>query len=229
MSKIRIENIRNEIEKDGWKLISDTYKNLESELVFECPKGHKIYISWGKLRQKKECPICKNKQKLDFTKNIRILSLDQSTKITGYAIFENENLIQSGIIKVKDTNEIARLSEMKKKIIDLINSYKPNLIVIEDIQLQSEFGVTTYKALAHLQGIILEYCFSNHINYKIISSAIWRAHCKIRGKNRQDKKKEMQQLIKNKYNINVSDDEADAIGIGLATIEINKKEIKSWE
>jgi hypothetical protein len=34
MSKIKIEDIRKELQDDGWKLISDTYENLDSEMIF---------------------------------------------------------------------------------------------------------------------------------------------------------------------------------------------------
>ena len=57
MSKIKIEDIRKELQDDGWKLISDTYENLDSEMIFQCPEGHTVYSSWKKLRTKKECPI----------------------------------------------------------------------------------------------------------------------------------------------------------------------------
>lgn len=39
MARIKIEDIRAEVEKDGWKLISDNYENLDTELVFECSGG----------------------------------------------------------------------------------------------------------------------------------------------------------------------------------------------
>ena len=35
MSKIKVEDIRKELEPLNWKLISDEYHNLDSELIFE--------------------------------------------------------------------------------------------------------------------------------------------------------------------------------------------------
>ena len=46
MSKIKVEDIQNELEKYGWKLISQEYKNLDSELIFECEEGHKVYSTF---------------------------------------------------------------------------------------------------------------------------------------------------------------------------------------
>ena len=59
MARIKIEDIRAELNKDGWKVISEEYANLDTEMIFECPEGHRVYTSWKKIRQKRECPICK--------------------------------------------------------------------------------------------------------------------------------------------------------------------------
>jgi hypothetical protein len=60
MAKITIEQIREEVAADGWRLLSSEYKNLETEMEFECPEGHHVFAPWKKMRAKRECPICKN-------------------------------------------------------------------------------------------------------------------------------------------------------------------------
>lgn len=59
MAKINIESIREECQNSGWKLLSDEYKNLDTEMCFECSEGHKVNLPWKKLRGKLECPVCK--------------------------------------------------------------------------------------------------------------------------------------------------------------------------
>ena len=59
MARIRIEDIRAELEPYGWKVISDEYVNLDTEMIFECDEGHKVYAPWKKIRQKRECTLCK--------------------------------------------------------------------------------------------------------------------------------------------------------------------------
>ena len=84
MARIKIEDIRAELNKDDWKVISEEYVNLDTEMIFECPEGHRVYASWKKIRQKRECPICiANYEKLNSNiivkkkqGNNRILSLD---------------------------------------------------------------------------------------------------------------------------------------------------------
>ncbi|MBQ6628120.1 MAG: hypothetical protein IJH65_04810 [Methanobrevibacter sp.] len=50
MAKITIEQIKEELSKDNWTLISETYKNLDTEMIFECPEGHRVYATWKKIR-----------------------------------------------------------------------------------------------------------------------------------------------------------------------------------
>ena len=40
MAKITLEQIKEEIAVDGWKLLSTEYKNLSTQLTFECKEGH---------------------------------------------------------------------------------------------------------------------------------------------------------------------------------------------
>ena len=59
MAKITLEQIKEEVSADGWKLLSSEYKNLDTEMEFECPEGHRVFAPWKKMRTKRECVICK--------------------------------------------------------------------------------------------------------------------------------------------------------------------------
>lgn len=230
--KILIEDIRAEVEKEGWKLLSEKYENLDSELIFECSDGHKVYSSWKKIRQKIECPFCKeNYNKLNNSKIIsknpnikRILSVDQATKNTGWAIFDGEELIKYGLYKTSLENEDQRIDEVKIWLLNMINNWKPDFVQIEDIHFQKTFsnleepddvvGVTTFKVLAHLQGVLINLLYESNIDYGIVPPAIWRKYCQIKGRSKVDKKRNAQLKVKQWYDITVTDDEADAICIG---------------
>ena len=49
MSKIKIEEIQKAAEQHGWVLLSTEYKNLDTELTFECNEGHRIYSPYKKI------------------------------------------------------------------------------------------------------------------------------------------------------------------------------------
>ena len=245
MAKITLEDIRKELEEENWKVLSTTYKNLDTEMEFLCDEGHRVYAPWKRLRTKRVCPVCAN----NIYKNIevaalpkkrdktRVIALDQATKITGYAVFDGLELIKYGVFEVTLDDEIARDNVMKMWLINMIENWQPDLIGIEGIQFQTtvnghhSMGVTTFETLARLQGILMETCFEKKIKYQICPTNTWRAHCGVKGKTRADKKMSTRHLIKDWYDINVSEDEADAIGIGkyLAESIVPAVTVQNWE
>lgn len=110
----------------------------------------------------------------------------------------------------------------------MIQKYDPDEVIFEDIQLQKfgdgEEAVVVYKKLAHLQGVLMNYCFESGIPFKVVPPATWRANSKIKGKSRTEKKKSAQLKIKELYDVSVSQDEADAILIGKWGAEENKND-----
>lgn len=243
MAKIKIEDIRSEIEKQGWTLISDSYKNLEEELVFQCPEQHRVYSCWKKMRHKLECPVCKQNTYKDQNSKVvpkkkgvsRVLALDQATKVSGYAIFDGSELIKFGAFETTLGNEIERDSLIRNWLISLIYTWQPDLVALEGIQLQDsngeKVGVTTFETLARLQGILMLTCLENGIAYTICPTNTWRNQTGVKGRARADRKRSAQLIIKKAYDISVSEDEADAILIGkYASTEIQpKREIVIWE
>jgi Holliday junction resolvasome RuvABC endonuclease subunit len=153
---------------------------------------------------------------------LRILSFDQSTKLTGWAFFNNKELEGYGIIdgsKIKNLDE--KLLFQKNKIIKLYNNFSPDFVIIEDIQYQK--NIFTYKELAELLGIISNYFYEHKINYLIIPPSQWKSYCDIKGRKRAEQKENTIQFVKNKFNIDVSDDIADAICIGWYGTNIIKE------
>lgn len=153
---------------------------------------------------------------------LRILSFDQSTKLTGWAFFNSKELEGYGIIdgsKIKNLDE--KLLYQKNEIIKLYNNFSPDFVIIEDIQYQK--NIFTYKELAELLGIISNYFYEHKINYLIIPPSQWKSYCDIKGRKRAEQKENTIQFVKNKFNIDVSDDIADAICIGWYGTNIIKE------
>lgn len=244
MSKIKIEDIQKELAKEGWELLSENYKNLDEEMTFKCPEGHHVFTSWKKMRGKFECPSCKaNIYKEQDNKIIpkpknttRILALDQATKATGYSILDNGKLVKYGTFSTSLSDETARINMVKTWLLNMIQNWKPDYIGIEGIQFQEEssgkkMSVTVFQTLAHLQGVLLDLCYSMDIPCEVCHTNVWRHHCGVKGKYRADKKRSMQLKVKDWYDVTCSDDEADAIGIGkYVSDKFSKYEkIEIWE
>ena len=241
MARITLEEIAQELAKENWKVLSTEYTNLSTEMCFECSEGHKVFTSWDKLRKKRECPVCKqntlkeNKPVLiEKKKGVnRVFALDQATHKTGWAIFDNAKLIRYGVLEVEGDDEIKRFHEIKYWLVGMVAVWQPDIVAIEGIQYQTNIGmgVTTFQTLARLQGILMEACYELRVPYKICPTNTWRAHCGVKGRTRVDKKRSMQLLVKEWFDITVTDDESDAIGIGKYVAETFKSqvEIVNWE
>ena len=52
------EHVKFEIEKFGYTLLSDCYKNGKSKMEIKCDKGHVYLGCFGDFQQKKRCPHC---------------------------------------------------------------------------------------------------------------------------------------------------------------------------
>lgn len=237
MAKITIEQIQMGLLPDNWKILSTEYKNLDSELIFECSNGHKVRSTWKQIRKKRECPICEQeKQKLpslsviqERNKGRRLLALDQATHLTGWAIFYNGQLSKCGVYKATGNTEIQRDNQLKNWLLEMIEQWKINIVAIEDTQPNEKHGINTTLTLARLQGILMSTLEENNIEYIVCNINKWRAHSGVKGKNRKEQKASMQAIVKKQYGIDVTDDCADAIGIGRYAVYQDSTELKSWE
>jgi len=239
MAKISLDDIRKEVEEHGWQVLSTSYVNLKTEMNFLCNEGHSIYLTWDNVRKNFSCPVCStNRYKNLETKiiekkkdTVRILALDQSTRKTGYSIFDNGKLIRYGIFETSLEDEIARDSAIKTWLLSMLHNWQPDYVGIEGIQYEERFGVTTFETLARLQGVLLETLFWEKVPYYVCHTATWRTHCGVKGKTRVDKKRSMQSIIKKEYDVTVTDDEADAIGIGkfIAETKVKQTRVENWE
>ena len=112
---------------------------------------------------------------------------------------------------------------MRGWLINMINVWQPEFVGFEGIQLQDnlnggqKMGVTTFEALARLQGVIMVTCKEMNIPFEIYPTNTWRQGCGVKGRARAEKKRSMQKLAKEWFDITVTEDEADAIGIGKHT------------
>lgn len=228
LSKLKYEEIKKTIEEANWTLISETYKNLNTDLQLLCPLGHEVYMTYADWRNKAECLICKKSpivkinEKPKKKKGYRILALDQSTNTTGWSLFEDGKLLNYGQWTSTGNETIQKISCVKTWLSTMVDKHHPDKIVLEDIQLQSYITsnnnsgdmVLTYKKLAALQGVLCNFLYENGISYTIVPPATWREHSNIKGKTRNDKKKSAQIRVKNIYEIEVNVDVAEAILIG---------------
>lgn len=144
-----------------------------------------------------------------------ILALDQSSHITGYAVFTKEGRLKSyGKFDFDSSNFGKRLFDLRTEIQQIINENEISEIIAEDIQMQNN-NVTVYKALAQVLGVIQELAYENNLEFSTVVASSWKSTLSIKGKTRPEQKRNAQQYIIDTFKIKPTQDECDAICIGL--------------
>jgi Holliday junction resolvasome RuvABC endonuclease subunit len=159
----------------------------------------------------------------------KILALDQASEKSGYSIFDNGELVKYGLLKLSDIKKDKfnepydeRVTNVKEFLKQMIATYNIDLVISEVIQKQ--VNIKTYKDLAYLQGVLKNYLYDNYIPYGVVKPTEWRSALKINGgKTRQVKKQNALAYVKYNYGVEVTEDEADSICIGTASIKLLEK------
>ena len=242
---INVHSVANHLAENGWKLISTEYKNLNTELEMQCPHGHNQFQTYGNWRKHMTCEQClagdpykiKDKVPIKKIETTRVLALDAATHITGYAIYDDDVLVNYGVFKVKnEQSSDERINIIKKWLTAALEEWQPDYVGIENIQLQGygkqgQFQVETYRVLANLQGVLLDTVYEAKIEYILAYSSQWRKYCGIsEGERlRESKKKQAQEKVKLWYQQDCTEDEADAICLGRYICHYIKNNNKpSW-
>lgn len=223
MAKLSIEAIKKELFDLGYTYSSGEYKNLKSILVVKCKNGHENTITLHDLRKKRPCPFCAQFEvleeeaqmlsKLPPKKGTRVLALDNATRTTGYAVFEQGKLISHGIKKIgASTPQNLRIAYMKQWFISMLTVWEIDAVGFENVQYQG--NAQTLIALSKLLGVLEIACLEYNIEPYIVSSQTWKSFCKIKGVNSEKQKENAQLHVIRTYDIKVTQDTADAICLG---------------
>ena len=155
------------------------------------------------------------------------LALDQALQTTGWAIFNDGQLVNHGHFSIPANKPIEqRLLMIMKKLSELENEFEFENLFFEDIQ--SQQNKETYKKLAYVQAAILIWCYNTNHKFTILSPSHWRSILKDKykinfGRARAEQKKAAQELVRQRFQIEATEDECDAICIGLAGLIENQK------
>lgn len=153
-----------------------------------------------------------------------LLALDQASKVTGWAIFEDGELKSYGKISLDDPNTDIRLVQLRQGIQTLVADYNIDEVIFEDIQQQNNVAnnVQTFKVLAEVYGVVSELLQELQIPHSTVLAASWKSTLGIKGRTRAEQKKNAQLYVEQNYGIHVIQDIADAVCIGTHHIKKNK-------
>lgn len=222
----KLDEAKKEVTNLKWQLLSDNYKNLDTIMNFQCPEGHILQLTMRQWRKNPICNICEHssviKEKKKNTQ--RIIALDNATHITGWAVFDNNQLVSYGKYTTRDQDTSERIVEMGDWLSNLLVKWEPNTIILEDIQQQN--NVSTFKVLAKLQGVLEYISKKNGVEYYIISPATWKHNAQVQGRTRVDQKRSAQLIVNKLYGVQATQDECDAILLGKYGVDKFLKNVR---
>ena len=154
----------------------------------------------------------------------KLLALDQSSKVTGYAIFDKDgNLVSYGKISV-DGEPIDRIIELQKKVEHIIDEFKIDEVVIEDVYFSETSdnpisNVGMFKVLCFTMAGLLFMLTEKEIDYTIMTATTWKSLMNVTGKDRTSQKRNAQKVVEDEFGIKVIQDISDAVCIGGAHLK----------
>ena len=103
---------------------------------------------------------------------MKILSLDASTKSTGWAIFDGEELVAHGCIKTHGDDWRAKIADETMELAAIIREHQPDAVYAEDVPMKD--GKLTIVKLGAVQGMILSLCAGFRLKPTFLLPSTWR-------------------------------------------------------
>lgn len=108
---------------------------------------------------------------------MKCLSIDASSTCIGWALWNDDKLLQYGKIKPEDENAHwrERIKSLLFQLDKIMKDNKPKKVYCEDVPLMNKGGKATLVVLGAVQGSILGLCASNDIIIDFINVGHWRS------------------------------------------------------
>lgn len=107
------------------------------------------------------------------------LILDQASRNTGWCVVGNNTIVAYGSLYNKSVVLAERIHAQVQDINSIVERYKVETIVVEDIYLSS--NPKTYSVLANVIGSIMLYCVGKKVNLVSVPNPVWREYVGIGG------------------------------------------------
>ena len=158
---------------------------------------------------------------------MRLMSCDQSTRVSGYAIFDDGEYVHSGMIDMNKSKleTDARSFKMAEEIWKVIEKYKPDHLILENVQQQS--SPKTVIILARLAGMIIGYAEAHGVKTHILLPSQWRkalGYSQGAKVKRTELKQQSLDYVKEHLGMDLPEDQAESCCIGIAAHKIFKFE-----
>jgi len=126
-------------------------------------------------------------------------------------------MLDYGKMKVDGNKYVEKIAGIKKWMIEIVEEYDIDAVVVEDVYYMR--NAATHKKLSGLLYVLVTWLYENNIQFLVVTASQWRSSSSIKGKGRTEKKRASKKYVLDRFNIKVTNDESDAILIGVHAIE----------
>ena len=129
MARLSNDVIKAEVEAKGYKLVDASgYEKLDSTIIIECSKGHKIETNLKSVRHDSfECPFCaassfaiETPKGVPEKNGFRIIAFDNATEKMGMSIYDNGKLVYFDFFRFTDGILVQRLVKIQRLLEDVV-------------------------------------------------------------------------------------------------------------
>ena len=163
-----------------------------------------------------------------------IAGIDASSNKTGIAIFKDGTYVTHTLVdlhKIKDAD--IRIPKMMQGICEYLDKHKIDKIIMEKSMLKT--NIDTVQKLSNIAGAVMFYAINKGIEFQHLYPSEWRKRIGLQQSSkikREVLKAEAILAVKQEYDMDVTDDEAESIllarsGFDLSKIVITEDDI--WE
>lgn len=150
---------------------------------------------------------------------MRLIAIDQGSKLCGFAILEDSMIIDSGVIRLKGKDRMARYKMLLEDLTELVCDNNLDAMAIEDVfAKRSKFNNPKItKIMGETRGIIASVGLNYGLNIIDINPSAITGYLGINTRE-QDKKLETRKYASQLTGVlleDISEDQADAILIGI--------------
>lgn len=163
-----------------------------------------------------------------------IAGIDASTNKTGIAIFTDGKYFEHTLIdlhKIKDSTE--RIPKMMMAICEYLDEFVVDKIIMEESMMTN--NISTVKMLSNIAGAVMYYAANNGIEFEFALPTHWRKKIGLSQSSKIKRdvlKAEAILAVKQEYNMELTDDEAESLliarsGFNLPKIVITEDDV--WD
>ena len=159
---------------------------------------------------------------------MKIIGVDASSNKTGIAVFCDGQYIEHTLIdlhKIKDPDK--RIPKMMVEICKYIKKHGADKIIMEKSMMKN--NIDTVQKLSQIAGAVMLYAATKNMEFQFVYPSEWRKKIGLSQSTqikREVLKEEAIQAVKKEYDMDVTDDEAEALLIARSGFDLPKIEIE---